>query len=177
MTKRPLNKCGSCGHTWYPKGRSVSVQCPRCRSSQTKRAGAGIGGGIVILVLIALVGIGTRKGDPSNGDVVRPEAASQPAETAATTPDGAEPITASGLPIHRQFALPAASEPLASAVVTTSGQANSGVDPESVPVAAENEVPPDVGASPASSDTDGAASTTSLSILPARRALIDREHH
>jgi predicted RNA-binding Zn-ribbon protein involved in translation (DUF1610 family) len=177
MTKRPLNKCGSCGHTWYPKGRSVSIQCPRCHSSQTKRAGAGIGGGIVILVLIALVSIGTRKGNPSNGDVVRPEAASQPAETAATTPGGAEPITASGLPVRRQFSLPAASEPLASAVVTTSGQAHSGVDPGSVPVAAENEALPDVGASTASPDADGAASTTNSPILPTRRSVIDREHH
>jgi predicted RNA-binding Zn-ribbon protein involved in translation (DUF1610 family) len=177
VTKRPLNKCRSCGHTWYPKGRSVSIQCPRCHSSQTKRAGAGIGGGIVILVLIALVGIGTRRGNPSNGGVVRPEVASQPAETAATTPDGAEPITAGGLPMRHQFALPAASEPLAPAVVTTTGQAHSGVEPEAVPVAAENEALPDAGASPASSDAEGAASTTNSSTLPTRRALIDREHH
>jgi len=32
-TKRPLNHCYSCGHTWYPKGRDVAFRCPRCRSA------------------------------------------------------------------------------------------------------------------------------------------------
>jgi len=29
-TKRPLNQCGSCGYTWYPRGKDVSLRCPRC---------------------------------------------------------------------------------------------------------------------------------------------------
>jgi hypothetical protein len=57
-TKRPLNKCGSCGHTWYPKGRSVSVRCPVCKSSETKVAGPGIG--VAVLVIAALVFLGSR---------------------------------------------------------------------------------------------------------------------
>jgi hypothetical protein len=31
-TKRPQNYCGSCGYSWYPRGKSVSAACPRCGS-------------------------------------------------------------------------------------------------------------------------------------------------
>ena len=29
-TKRPKNKCKSCGYTWFPRGKNVSPQCPQC---------------------------------------------------------------------------------------------------------------------------------------------------
>lgn len=32
-TKRPQNKCGNCGNTWYPRGKDVSSRCPECRSA------------------------------------------------------------------------------------------------------------------------------------------------
>jgi hypothetical protein len=31
-TRRPLNFCSRCGHTWYPRGHDVSTRCPRCRA-------------------------------------------------------------------------------------------------------------------------------------------------
>jgi hypothetical protein len=31
-TKRPLNSCGRCGHTWYPRGSNYSAYCPHCRA-------------------------------------------------------------------------------------------------------------------------------------------------
>jgi len=34
-TKRPQNYCKNCGYLWYPRGKSVSAQCPRCGSAQT----------------------------------------------------------------------------------------------------------------------------------------------
>ncbi len=34
-TKRPLNRCWSCGHTWYPRGSDLSACCPRCKSNTT----------------------------------------------------------------------------------------------------------------------------------------------
>jgi len=30
MAKRPQNKCKNCYYTWYPRGHSVSVACPKC---------------------------------------------------------------------------------------------------------------------------------------------------
>lgn len=55
-TKRPLNKCKDCGHTWYPKGRSVSLRCPNCRSTSTKKAGLGVGASILIVIGLAIAG-------------------------------------------------------------------------------------------------------------------------
>lgn len=30
-TRRPLNSCSQCGHTWFPRGHDVSARCPRCK--------------------------------------------------------------------------------------------------------------------------------------------------
>ncbi|ADG17723.1 hypothetical protein BC1002_3701 [Paraburkholderia atlantica] len=51
-TKRPLNKCKSCGKTWYPRGSNLSSRCPRCGSSKTKVAGLGILGTIALLAIL-----------------------------------------------------------------------------------------------------------------------------
>lgn len=32
MTRRPLNVCGKCRYTWYPRGKDLSAQCPQCGS-------------------------------------------------------------------------------------------------------------------------------------------------
>ena len=53
-TKRPLNRCASCGKTWYPRGSNLSSRCPSCGSDKTKLAGLGILGAVVS-VLIGLV--------------------------------------------------------------------------------------------------------------------------
>lgn len=36
-TKRPQNKCKSCGYTWYPRGKSLSNKCPNCGSTQVSK--------------------------------------------------------------------------------------------------------------------------------------------
>jgi predicted RNA-binding Zn-ribbon protein involved in translation (DUF1610 family) len=33
-TKRPENRCASCGYSWYPRGKSRSAECPRCGSPE-----------------------------------------------------------------------------------------------------------------------------------------------
>src|SRR4051812_17258562 len=33
-TLRPLNSCLSCNTSWYPRGKDISDQCPRCKSSR-----------------------------------------------------------------------------------------------------------------------------------------------
>jgi predicted RNA-binding Zn-ribbon protein involved in translation (DUF1610 family) len=37
-TKRPQNICRSCGYSWYPRGKSVSANCPRCGSVEVELA-------------------------------------------------------------------------------------------------------------------------------------------
>jgi hypothetical protein len=32
-TKRPQNYCLWCGYSWYPRGKDLSYQCPRCFST------------------------------------------------------------------------------------------------------------------------------------------------
>lgn len=86
-TKRPLNKCGSCGHTWYPKGRSLSVRCPECRSTDTKKAGAGIGAVVVFLAMMAIFG-GKKESHPA-ADVQA---------TGASEVQAVEPVTAASAP-------------------------------------------------------------------------------
>lgn len=39
-TKRPQNKCKSCSYTWYPRGKSLSLKCPSCGSSQVTIVGS-----------------------------------------------------------------------------------------------------------------------------------------
>lgn len=54
QTKRPLNKCRQCGHTWYPKGQNISLKCPNCGSNEVSMVGPGIIGGIVMLVIVVM---------------------------------------------------------------------------------------------------------------------------
>ncbi len=59
FNKRPLNLCGQCGHTWYPRGHNVSPKCPQCGNSAgntVSQGRAGLSGcGCVILVIVALI--------------------------------------------------------------------------------------------------------------------------
>ncbi|MGO3714218.1 hypothetical protein [Alcaligenes aquatilis] len=40
-TKRSLNKCAQCSHTWYPRGKQLSVRCPECASKDVSYASNG----------------------------------------------------------------------------------------------------------------------------------------
>jgi hypothetical protein len=60
-TKRPLNRCASCGKTWYPRGGNLSSRCPKCGSGKTKLAGLGIIGTLGSLFLMFVMG-----GHPDN---------------------------------------------------------------------------------------------------------------
>ncbi|HJZ54324.1 MAG TPA: hypothetical protein VKE74_05175, partial [Gemmataceae bacterium] len=74
MAIRPQNACRKCGYTWYPRGKNVSIQCPRCRSSSVEVVVAptpsvllvfivlGIGAALLVLVVGGglLVGEGNR---------------------------------------------------------------------------------------------------------------------
>ena len=32
--RRPHNECRSCGYTWYPRGKDLSLNCPRCHGAE-----------------------------------------------------------------------------------------------------------------------------------------------
>jgi hypothetical protein len=55
MAKRSLNRCKSCGDTWYPKGRDLSRKCPNCGSTDIAYAGGGCGAILFLLILVAVV--------------------------------------------------------------------------------------------------------------------------
>ena len=55
MTKRPKNKCGDCGNTWYPKGRDVSKKCPECGSENVKMASSFLGNLIGLLLILGAI--------------------------------------------------------------------------------------------------------------------------
>ncbi|RDJ35582.1 MAG: hypothetical protein DWQ19_12255 [Crenarchaeota archaeon] len=48
-TKKPKNSCRVCGYTWYPRGRNVSLQCPKCKDTDVRTFQTSI-------VLCAIVG-------------------------------------------------------------------------------------------------------------------------
>jgi predicted RNA-binding Zn-ribbon protein involved in translation (DUF1610 family) len=52
MTRRPLNKCKTCGYTWHPRGHSVSRRCPSCGSTEVGVASSCLSQ-VAVLVLIA----------------------------------------------------------------------------------------------------------------------------
>ena len=69
-TKRPLNQCLSCNHTWYPRGSDVSRNCPNCKGKRVKAVYPSVGGalgalgilvGVTFLVLVAIA-----PGDPDS---------------------------------------------------------------------------------------------------------------
>jgi hypothetical protein len=53
-TKRPQNVCKQCRYSWYPRGKSLSLKCPRCGSTETA---VGCGGFAMLLALCFLLGL------------------------------------------------------------------------------------------------------------------------
>jgi hypothetical protein len=52
-TKRPQNVCKKCAYTWYPRGKRLSLKCPRCGSTETA---IGCSGCATVIVLALLLG-------------------------------------------------------------------------------------------------------------------------
>ncbi len=51
-TQRPLNVCGHCKYSWYPRGKNLSIQCPNCGSRDVHISFLGAGLGILICVIV-----------------------------------------------------------------------------------------------------------------------------
>jgi hypothetical protein len=52
MSTRLLNRCKTCGNTWFPRGFDFSRECPSCRSGDVDKAG------LLYLALMAAIAIG-----------------------------------------------------------------------------------------------------------------------
>ena len=83
-TKRPQNKCGKCGYTWYPRGKSVSLKCPSCGSAKVGLAGPGLLGGALFVGYLLL----------SGGQHPPPASAPPLQETSVVAPAAVEAVTA-----------------------------------------------------------------------------------
>lgn len=55
INRRPLNVCASCGYSWYPRGKNLSLKCPNCCSPTTHAGCAGCSS--ILLALAALAAI------------------------------------------------------------------------------------------------------------------------
>lgn len=86
-TIRPQNKCGSCGYTWYPKGKNQSHRCPKCQSTSTSIVGPSIGAtvlAVAVYVVYSMFG-GSGSSDPKPASA--PQVSSEP-ETALSMESG-----------------------------------------------------------------------------------------
>jgi hypothetical protein len=57
INRRPLNVCSSCGYTWYPRGKNLSLKCPNCGASTTQAGNSGCGSVLVALGILAVIPI------------------------------------------------------------------------------------------------------------------------
>ncbi len=105
-TKRSQNKCKKCGYTWYPRGKSISLKCPSCGSSEVGFTGSGIG-------IIALIVVGAVIFSGNKKETTSQEPLTQPATTKVLVPlerqtDQLEPVpdhaadseSSSNVPVH-----------------------------------------------------------------------------
>lgn len=156
QTIRPLNKCGSCGKTWYPRGSNLSSKCPRCGSSKTKVAGLGILGTIGCFALVAMFGGHPNKSADAPSAPVVASSASNTALTVDTPPQPPTEVREGGGTAAEQLDSTGASQmstnevaipepPTSSASVAASDTSAGGVASNSQ--ASEAEVTPDVSAS------------------------------
>lgn len=80
-TKRPQNKCKSCGYTWYPRGKSLSIKCPNCggREVSTVTSWGGLAG--IAFIIYAIFGSHTKPNDVATPAGAPPTVASQSSES------------------------------------------------------------------------------------------------
>lgn len=92
ITKRPQNKCKSCGYTWYPRGKSLSKKCPNCGGKNISTVGSW--GGLAALLFIGYAIFGSdHKPTDTTTDVAAPYTSSQSTETTASPAAELTPTT------------------------------------------------------------------------------------
>lgn len=173
-TKRPLNKCGDCGHTWYPKGRSISLKCPACHGKNTKRAGIGLGAAILIIAGLALFGGG--KKDNSH-EAAAPDVSPASAVT-ESAPDISTAPNAQVLASEAAAAVGASAAQLPTAAIATSQSVGQTSQPSLLVQAAASE---DASSDDTSESKDHSEIQPDLpessDVASTQPAMLSREHH
>lgn len=85
-TIRRQNKCKSCGYTWYPRGKDISLKCPKCGSSSVGFSGLGVIGSILLLMAFSIFNFGGNN-NSSSANISKTTSASVKT-ISATTPVG-----------------------------------------------------------------------------------------
>jgi len=65
-TLRSQNKCKDCGYTWFPRGKALSLVCPKCGGSDVKKVSSGAFLGLVVIAVIVYVAINNSSSVPKN---------------------------------------------------------------------------------------------------------------
>lgn len=79
-TKRPQNKCKSCGYTWYPRGKNLSSKCPNCGSQDVSIKWSWGGLAAVVIIGGALFSGGDDKPKDAATDIASKQSLSQQLE-------------------------------------------------------------------------------------------------
>ncbi|AXV74734.1 hypothetical protein CJO75_17340 (plasmid) [Ralstonia solanacearum] len=91
MTKRPQNVCENCRYTWYPRGKAISLKCPKCGSGQVKIVQTRITGGGLLVGIALVLGAITLFG--RHDKPVTEEPHTTPSTPEIATPQGAATVT------------------------------------------------------------------------------------
>ena len=94
-TIRPQNKCGTCGYTWYPKGKDQSHRCPKCQSTSTRIVGPTIGATALAVVVYVVFSMFRGGGSSDPAPAVAPPSPSE--QDAALSMESAVGLKASPL--------------------------------------------------------------------------------
>jgi hypothetical protein len=94
-TKRTQNVCKDCGYTWYPRGKNLSLQCPKCAGGNIAYASCLSSGclqvfAVALAVLAVPVVIGGVIGGVRSLFSSKPIPSATPAPTPSSTPEASE---------------------------------------------------------------------------------------
>lgn len=68
-TLRSQNKCKDCGYTWFPRGKDLSLVCPKCGGGDVKKVSSGTFLGLVVIAVIVYVAIHNSSSAPEKPTV------------------------------------------------------------------------------------------------------------
>ena len=96
-TKRPQNRCGACGNTWYPRGKDKSLKCPNCGKREVSKVGPGILGTAAAIILLYFLISGDKSASPpslpvENNAAINSRPASEPRVEGAAAGNAAVPV-------------------------------------------------------------------------------------
>lgn len=99
-TLRGQNKCKDCSYTWFPRGKDISLVCPKCGGSDVKKVSSGAFLGLVVVAIIVYVAIHNSSTSPAKPAVNDEKRATEPNSLAQNPKESQLPPTKT--PTHSQ---------------------------------------------------------------------------